>query len=480
MRRDSGFGLEVSQGFAAKIILAVVGFAGSIVFARVLGPVGYGAFYTVLVVANVVDKPITGFGTACKKRISEYDLDPGEILGAGLAVAGAGILVTAVAITIASRYFDVFEIDNGSVFVAILFTGLVLFKVLQPMVAGVGKFGTSIVLDMIRSLLTIPLQILLVVGFGLGVSGMVFGLTIASLLTVPLELYVLGARPAVPSAVTIRSLWSYAKFSIPNNFVGTAYSRLDILLLSAVLGSGAAGQYQIAMQLVLPGILLSSVMGSGLFAEVSTQVSQNKAVDRQITNNVAFASLFAIPIVFGALAMPESIVVTVFGGQYREAATLMIGLGFFQILRTQVSQISSVLSGFDRPDLNLWIKTVTMVTNIILGVALVYRIGLIGVVIATIVAEATNYVLLTYYARRHVAYDILPAPLRYQVLAAGIMFVVVELLHQIFGIGSWFDLLSIVGIGAAVYGAALVTMSDIFMLTARHILNDAKNRDLGK
>lgn len=476
MRRDSGFGLEVSKGFVAKIVLAVVGFVGSIIFARVLGPVEYGAFYTVVAVANVLDNPISGFGTACKKRISEFEQDSGEILGAGLAVACGGALVTAIAVLTVAQYLDLFGIENGPLLITVLFTGLVFFKILQPMVAGIGKFGTSIVLDMLRSLFTTPLQLLLVVGFGLGVGGMVFGLTIASLLTVPVGLYVLSIRPVKPRMVTVRSLWSYAKFSIPNNFVGTAYSRLDILLLTAVLGSGAAGQYQIAMQLVLPGILLSSVMGSGLFAEVSTQVSQNEAVEGQITNNIAFASLFAIPIFFGALAMPESIVVTVFGGEYQRAGVLLIGLGVFQILRTQVTQISSVLSGFDRPDLNLWIKTVTFITNLALGIALVYRVGPLGVVVATVVAEATNYLLLTYYARQHAAYEIVPGPLRYQFLAGGVMFVFVELLHQFFGVRSWIELLALVSTGAVVYGIVLIALSDIFMMTARSILNDAKER----
>ncbi|GAA0671456.1 oligosaccharide flippase family protein [Natronoarchaeum mannanilyticum] len=476
MSQGGEFGLEVSKGFVAKIVLAAIGFLGSIVFARVLGPAGYGSFHVILAVSAVLDNPVSGFGNACKKRISEYDHDPGEILTAGFAVALVGAAVVFAGALVAESFVDYFDMENGPLLVAVVFSGVVFFKIAQPMVAGLGKFGTAVTLDMLRSLFTIPLQLLLVVVFGLGVSGMVYGLTVASLMTVPLTLFVLGVRPAMPSRSTLESLWAYARFSVPNNFVGTAYSKLDVLLLSAVLGTAAAGQYQIALQLMLPATLLASVMGSGLFAEVSAQVSRDEAVDGQITNNVAFASLFAVPLFFGALAMPESIVVTVFGGQYRDAAALLIGLGIYQIFRTQTTQVSSVLSGYDRPDLLLWIKTLTVVTNVALGVVLIYQIGALGVVVATVVAEVTSYVLLTYYARRHVRYAIFPDPLRYQFLAGLVMFAVVELLHRWIGVSSWFELLTIVSVGAAVYGIALIALSDVFLFTAKSILDDAIER----
>jgi len=461
MSRDSGFGVEVSKGFVAKILVAVVGFWRSIVFARVLGPTGYGAFHVIVAVASVLDNPVMGFASACKKRISEHDHDTGAIMTAGLLVAGFGSLLSVWryphdrTVRGLLRYRERMALRRDRIH------WRRIFKVLQEMVAGIGHFGTAVVLDMLRSILTIPLQLLLVVFFGLGVSGMVYGLALASLLMLPLTLYVMAVRPSVPDRRTLKSLWQFARFSVPNNFVGTAYSRLDVLLLSAMLGSAAAGQYQIALQLVLPGLLLSSVMASGLFVEVSSQVSQNEAIDRQVTNNVAFASLFAVPIFFGALAMPESIVVTVFGDEYREAAPLLVGLSIYQILQTQSTQITSVLSGQDRPDLNLWIRTVTLITNLILGIALVFWVGPIGVVMATVIAECINYILTTHYARRYVTYEILPEPLRCQLYSGGIMFVIVQVAHWVLGVNSWVDLGILICLGVLVYGTTLTLLSNV-------------------
>jgi len=36
------FGLEVTRGVLAKFLMAIIGFAGTIIFARILGPVALG------------------------------------------------------------------------------------------------------------------------------------------------------------------------------------------------------------------------------------------------------------------------------------------------------------------------------------------------------------------------------------------------------------------------------------------------------
>lgn len=475
MSRSDGFGLEVSKGFAAKILLAVVGFLGSVVFARVLGPVEYGAFHVVVAVANILDNPISGIGAACKKRISEHGQDEGQILSIGLSVAAILGLVVGTAMLVIGPQLNYFEIGNGPFYVTVVFLALIFFKILQPLVAGKGQFGTAVVLDSVRSVLTIPLQLFLVF-LGWGVAGMVYGLTVATLLTVPLGIYVLDVRPTVPRWDTVRSVWKFAKYSLPTGFVGTAYSRLDILLLGAVLGSGASGQYKVALQLVLPGAMLSMVMGSGLFAEVSALSSRGEEVATKVTNNVAFASLLTIPLFFGALAMPESIVVTVFGAEYRSAATLLVGLALYQVIAAQSNQIKSVVQGLDRPDIMFYIMAATLVTNLALGVPLVYEIGAMGAVIATVTAEAVKFVLMTFFARKRVPYEVLPAPVRYEILAGAVMFIVVDISHRMGGVSSWFELLAIVSLGALVYGVVLALASDIFLRTAKGIIADARNQ----
>lgn len=464
------FGVEVSKGFVAKILLAIAGFLGSVVFARVLGPEVYGAYAILLSLLHVLDNPITGFGQAYKKRISETDTDRGEIVGMGVLVGGAIVAVIAASLYLVAD-IPYIEVEHATTFLIILLGGVGGFLIFQPMIAGVGDFGTAIVIDMIRSFLTIPIQLALVLlGFELG--GMVYGLAIASVLTVPVSLKVLGVYPTMPSWATVRSVWAFAKYSIPKGIVGTTYSNLDILIIGAVLTTGLSGQYKVAMNIVLPATFISAVMASGLFAEVSKLRSQDEDVTTVINLNVSFASFFAIPMFFGVLAMPESIVVTVYGPEYAQAGLILLGLAFYQIFNTQSSQLQSVISGLDRPDLGLYILSITLVLNIILGVYLALEIGVMGVVVATIIAEMATLGMLMYSVRRRVSYGFVPKTLRREIYSGILMFGVVYGFHELHPVSSWIDLLLIVGTGVVVYVGVMFLISSVFQETVKGIVRD--------
>lgn len=478
MTLQEAFGLEVSKGLIAKVLMATTGFIGVIVFARELGPEGYGSFAVIVAAANIIDNPISGVAEACKKRISEHDRGRGEILGAGFLLSGFLLAVTVPLIFLIGPLTNTVAIESGYLYLAVLFTALVAFKTVHPLVSGIGEFGTAIVIDGVRSVVTLVLQVTFIFLLSWSVAGLVYGLAVATLLTVPVSLRVINARPRLPSSDLLADIWSYARFSIPTQFLGAAYNRVDILLIATVLASGAAGQYRVAMQLTLPGLFLSSVIGAGMFAEVSSIRSKGESATQRVTEGIAFSSLFSIPIFFGALAMPESIVTTVFGREYSSAAPLLIGLSLFQLFNTQVGPLSSVIGGIDRPDLNLKIKTVTLMINLTLGIALLYQIGILGVVIGTVVASAINYGFYTYVVWQNVEYKLLPEPLRAELLAGLVMFLIVELVHRAVGVASVYDLAALVGLGAVVYGIGLIALSDVFVVTARNVYADARERYL--
>lgn len=60
---DMNLGLEVAKGFVAKMIQAVRGFVGAILFARILGPASFGGFYLLLSLVQLSDRPVQGIGT---------------------------------------------------------------------------------------------------------------------------------------------------------------------------------------------------------------------------------------------------------------------------------------------------------------------------------------------------------------------------------------------------------------------------------
>ena len=475
---EADFGLEISRGVFAKFVMAAIGFAGAIVFARILGPTGYGMFYVIITLVNVLDNPVTGLGVACKKRISETGFPTPEALGAGLLGAIVLPLIMLPAVYLFHQYTNLYDLEGLFVPFSALFVSICFFAVNNHILSARANFSAAEWTDTLRSFFTTPLQLAFVL-LGFGAAGMVYGLAIATLLTIPYVLFRIGVRPAYPSRSSLASIASYAKYSVPNGFIGTAQSRVDILLLGALLTSAAVGEYQVAMQLTIAGTFIGGVASAGLMARVSEYWSRDdiSATVTDVTNSLGYASVLAIPLFFGAAAMPNDLLVTVFGPQYSGVGTVLVGLAFFRALNMQSGQLSSTVAGLDRPAINTRIGLVVLVLNIGLGYVLLLKYGIIGVVVATIVSEIVKYITLAYVVKQYLPeVPLLTRPLRHQLLSGGIMFVIVDRLHAFTGVSWWGELLFLVGIGGAVYFVALAAISEPFRTTVNGILTDARDR----
>lgn len=472
---DVDFGLEISKGVVAKFSMAALGFVGAIIFARELGPAGYGAFYLVLTLVNVLDNPVTGWGAACKKRLSETDFPTDETLGSGFIGVLASVALILPGMFLFVEYADVFGIREMFIPFCVLYISISLFEVSNLMLSGRANFSSAEWSDTLRSAFTLPLQLLLVVVFTLGSTGMVYGLAAATLLTVPYVLHRVGVRPTLPTRQTISRIAGYAKFSIPNGFIGTTQSRVDILLLGALIATtDTVGYYEVALKLTMPGIFIAGVTSSGLLGRVSNLMSRGDPVEEDITNALAYAGLLATPLFFGALAIPEPLLVTIYGGAFRTAAPFLAGLALYRLLSTQVNQLTSVIAGLDRPDVNMWLSAAALILNVVLGYALLRTIGPVGVVVATIASECLKYLVSAYVIKRNLpAVRLVSRPLLQQLGAGVIMYVIVEQSYQVTGVRSWIDLALLLAIGGVTYFGILVAVSREFRQTGRGILADA-------
>ena len=353
-----------------------------------------------------------------------------------------------------------------------ILVALSVFSPGQKMLLGEGQVAMQTWTDTFRSVLTFPFQLALVLA-GFGAAGMGYGLAGATIATVPVTLYVLKPPLGRPTRRAVRSLWQYAKYSIPTSFIGKTYERLDVLLLGAFLGTGVVGNYEVAFKLTVPAMFLSSVVISGLLPKVSHRVSKGEDVTDDVNNAIGYISIVSIPIFFGALSLPETLVVTAYSGEYSGAGAFLIGLAFYQVLNSQSGVHVETVGGLDRPDLNLKIGAATLALNVVLGIVLIQTVGGIGVVAATIVAEAFRW-LATYLAARRLLPGIEPIqrPFLFQIAAGAVMYLAIEFVTRFVPTRSWVEVGLLVGFGAVVYGGVLLA-SRLHRQTAFYILEDA-------
>jgi O-antigen/teichoic acid export membrane protein len=472
-------GREALLALGSKVLMAVVGFGGYFLFTFLIGREGMGNYEAVLAAAFVLAQIPAGVGTAVKKRVSEVEVEPPEFLGAGL-VAHAVFTVLLVAVYLlvepwAADYFGSRDLAFGVVLVVF---SLGLFNVTNRFYSGTGHPAASSWADALRSVLTFAAQLLLV-WLGLSTFGLVAGLVAATFVTGVVSAVAARVTPAIPTGETARAVYEFARWSVPTSLLTNFYSSADVLIIKGLagvalvgpVGASGAGMYGLARRLAVPAGMFAGSIRDALSVKSSGVDSAGGDVRADLANSLSYTGLVAVPLFFGALALDDALL-RFFDQSYAEGPALAItGMALFQVFNTYRLPFEAVLEGTDRPRTIFRVNVLVLVVHLPLAVALGWRFGLLGVVAATIVAEAMRVVVYQYIA--HTAYGgiVLTRPMGEQVLAGVAMLgVVVGLREYVVSIQSLLWLVVVVGTGAAVYFAFLLAVSAHFRDTLRAVL----------
>ncbi|WP_380676243.1 oligosaccharide flippase family protein [Salinigranum sp. GCM10025319] len=467
---DTEFGLQVSLGFVGEVTTAVVGLVSSVILARVLGPDGYGLFYVALAVANFFENPVTGWGEACKKRITETDFDGSEAMGSLLIVVTAMTLVGAPLAYLLLRLVTENALLPAAV--PVLFVSLSAYWSLKTVLSGRENFSLSIWSKVVQTVLKVGLQVALVL-LGFEVWGMVAGTALASLAVLPLVYRWIGVRPSIPSRESLRSIASFAKWSVPTGFVGTSLSQMDVVLLGWLATASAAGDYRVSLALSMPAVFLSGVIGTGLVGRISNLESRGESWRADYHNALSFSSVLAVPLFFGGVALGDELVVAVYSDQYAGAGAFLVSLVLYQLLVTQTTPRTSVINALDRPETNFRIALVALVVNVGLGIGLWYVYGPIGIAVATVLTQVFSYLSRLYVVSRLTDERlVVTRPFLEQVGAGLVMFAVVWGGRRSLGLDPIPEVALLVATGGFVYGGVLLAVSPTLRVTIRSILAD--------
>lgn len=473
-------GQEALYSLISKLAMAIVGFGGTLVFARTLGPSGLGVYQTALAVAFVFAKISDGVADAVRKRISEVNTDPREFFGAGLIFHGGVIFVVLLGFVLlidpASKYFGTLPITIGVI--AVIAT-VGLFNIVNQLYAGIGYPARSSWIDTVRSAITLSFQ-LVFLWVGFEVFGLLMGLAFGTLVAILLSAIAAGVRPTIPAQQTIERVYIFARWSVPTGLLTNLYSSADIIIITTVVGSTASGQYTAAMQLVMPAALLASSIRNALEVRASGRSSAGQAVDHDLANAISYTGLFAIPILFGALAMPQAIPRTVFGNEFSSAGTALVGMALFQVGNVYAKPFEATFGGIDRPDVIFRVNAAILFIHLPLAILLGIQYGLVGVVGTTVFAEGVRILAYQFLTYRQFNQIIVPRPVGEQLLGALVMFLIVESLLTVINVQNWMILIFLIGSGAFVYFGVLLTVSSNFRHTVAHTVPFDISRFSGK
>jgi O-antigen/teichoic acid export membrane protein len=465
---------EVFFTVGSKVLQAVLGFAGILVFANVLGNVVLGEYKTVAAAAFILVQLSEGVASAIKKRVSEVGVSPPEFLTLGLGIhAGFSVLVVvgiAALQPYAVDYFGAVDLAYGT---AVLVAALGAFTLVNQLYAGIGYPARSSWLDTIRSVVTLGLQL----GFiylGFKAFGLVLGLALATVVTALLGWLAVRVPPAVPTVTTARRVYEFARYSVPTNYLSNLYSNADPLIIQLFVGPGKVGYFTVASQLTMPGAMFASSIRNALTVKSSGVDSIGGEVRQDLVNACSYTGLISIPILFGALAIPNTLMTTLFGSTFRDAPGLaLVGMALFQVSNTYRQPFEAVIEGTDKPGIILRVNVIVFLLYLPLSVGFGQVYGLLGVILGTVLAEVARVAIYQYIAYTEFDGFVFPRPVRDQILAGAAMFVAVEGLSRAgVAVRSWVTLVLLVGVGVVAYFGVLLAISKHFRDTVRFTLAD--------
>lgn len=448
---------RVASGAVASAVQMVIGFFSVILFGRFAGNEVVGVYFFILSIVSTTDGLLNGVMTACKKRISEHGAPAEEILGLLLVVTVPGAIVFAIVISAVIVLFDLTEADVSILFL-VTFVPFVVSTAGVRMIVGFGRVDTAQWIQTARTVLRVVVQLVLIV-VGFGAVGLVAGHAVAMTLGSIAAFVFLGIVPQLPGLETIWSVGTFARYSVPGGVISRIDESADEMILGFMFASGVVGDYGVAVRLVAPALLISSVLQGSLGTRVSNLDSRDESVAPVIKKNLAFTAILSVPIFFGVLAIGDHIVVTAFGSEFSGASPFVVVLAASRVVKCFGSPMTSAVGGLDLPRQMVVINIISALTILVGAPAIAVVIGPLGVAVALLLSTVIRYVLTALVLVPRIGFrSLIPRQFGEQLLAGLVMFLCVTVADRIL-ITDWTTVALTVGVGGIVYITTLLAVS---------------------
>ncbi len=193
--------------------------------------------------------------------------------------------------------------------------------------------------------------------------------------------------------------WPFASLSL----LVMIYFRVDSLMLFALRGQEALGQYSAAYRVLETGLLLPWMMSASALPPIARYLQvRTSDVIRVSLKTMQFMLALAVPTaVFGSI-FASRLFTLVYGLAFVEAAHIFQVLAFALVAVYGASVTSTLISAGARPIVNTAIALLMVILNVGLNLMWIPRWGGMGAAAATVVTEWTGLLSGTLYILRFV------------------------------------------------------------------------------
>lgn len=440
--------------FLADTVGVVLSFLAITYYARELGAARLGTFFLFQAVLFVLRRPADlGIGIATQKRISEGTDPEGDLSTAVLLKVGL-LLVMVTGLLVARGYINDYIGLDLTVLLAVALVIQEMAALMKNTLSGELRVGETAIIDFSYNVATYGSGVILVY-LGYGVVGLVSGLIVGLTVRFVLSFRARNTEFGRPSRERVRSLASYAKFTVIPGVGYQIHQWLDILILGVLATNNAVGVYEVAWRVGGPVLLAAQSIGVAIFPQFSSWESAgSRDAIEDLFSKVLTPSMFLVfPAFFGTLVLSEEILTLVFDAEFGAAWLALIVIMAGKIPTGVRDLVGKALYGLNKPKYVTIATVVTIVANLVLNVVLIWKFGIVGAALGTMSAVTVGALLRTYYLSRFMEIRVPYDELGWCVFAAAGMAVVLYAMKTVVPVDTVTSLFGFVATGAALYVA---------------------------
>lgn len=469
--------------FLARVVGSASNFIAIVIFSRELGASVLGNYYPFLALIGILSIPSDlGIRSAAEKRISEGENKP-SFLTTAILLKIPPLLFVSVICWIVRDYINIFIGESLSLLLIFTLITSEMARFSITILRGEMRAGETAIVEAVRPICWLLVGVTFHTEYG--VYALIYGYLLGSILMNLIGWAKVSISISLPSIKYVRSLFEYGRFSVVSTLGGYFYSWMDIMVLTFFVSAGIVGTrtwigaYENAWRLTFIVMLLSRSIATTIFPQFSRWDTQNATdeIEEIIPIAIMPPMLIVIPAFVGISVLSDDILRILFGSEFTVAWLALIILSGEKILQSVHVVLGRSLQAIDRPDLAAYATVISLIINLILNIALIWKFGIVGAAIATAVSFAVNTFLHARYLNQFLTIQFPTRELTWSAVCSLVMGLAVLIISFQFYIRGIWQLIGIVLFGILIYGCLLVLYQPIRSPTVRLFRSVLRNQD---
>ena len=397
----ANYGKMIYRSATALVIIGIV--------ARYLGPITFGKYAFVIVLAEVIN--VLGSMGMPSISVREVARDKGKtpiILTSGIILQ---IILSLLVMLIMVIVFNLVVGSRELIYGAYICGIAMILDIWGKFFAAFSQAYEKMEYNTYQTLIGQSIHVILIIFVAAGDFGLIgifTALLLARLTSAIFGCYIVFKKFARPEATVNRtSLTFLIKEAYPvgiKRILRKINLRVGTLLLAAIKSKYEVGLFHAVYKIVQSLMFITESVSDAVFPVLSKLSGSSKSsLDLAYEKSFKFVLLMGLPLAVFLTCFSKPIIILILGHEYIEASPILQIFGWVLAFMFLNFFMERMLISGNRQHLMATLTAIALVINILLALALIPGMSYMGAAIATLISEVVLFVLSFYFVSRYIS-----------------------------------------------------------------------------